>query len=203
VGIPLLSLHLHGIHVEGIVHPFITPQEAMGEDIPDRSQSHEPCLAGFGLSQTPEPVAYGIAVRDLVSLHQLEHRAFPPQLPKIFQAPAAGLEQEHQAVHKCRRRITTVAAGTRKMPVSKFPQPYAMVILGEKGQPAMRGQLLLGFFDLETKNGLSYHGPTLLVKGFAWRQSFYIRFYSGQQGFLFVMTILLSRDLGGRNSIFA
>jgi len=36
----------------------------------------------------------------------------------------------------------------------------------------------------------------LLVKGFAWRQSFYIRFYSGQQGFFVSHGIFLSRDWG-------
>jgi len=35
-----------------------------------------------------------------------------------------------------------------------------------------------------------------LVKGFAWRQSFYIRFYSGQQGFFVSHGIFLSRDWG-------
>jgi hypothetical protein len=75
------------------------------------------------------------------------------------------------------------------MSISQGPDSYPVIVFREKGQSSVRSQFFLGFFDLEPKDGLSYHVPTLLVKEFACRQSLYTRFYSGQQGFLFLRPI--------------
>jgi hypothetical protein len=52
------------------------------------------------IAHAPEPIAYGVAVGNLVPAYQLQKRAFPPQLPKVLQAPASCLKQENQAIDK-------------------------------------------------------------------------------------------------------
>jgi hypothetical protein len=69
------------------------------------------------------------------------------------------------------------------MPVSQFPEAYAVIVLRQEGQTSVCGERLLCFFDLESEDCLAYHDFTLLVKGFACRQSLYTRSLSGQQGF--------------------
>jgi hypothetical protein len=68
--------------------------------------------------------------------------------------------------------------------VGKIPKTHAVIVLRQEGQPSMRREWLFCFFYLESEYRLSYHDFTLLVKRFAWRQSFYTRSLSGQQGFL-------------------
>jgi len=54
----------------------------------------------------------------------------------------------------------------------------------------MRGECPFRFFDLESEDCLAHHDFTLLIKGFAWRQSLYTRSLSGQQGFLLLKRFL-------------
>ena len=160
-----------------------------------RAESPEP------LPHPAKPSSKRVRRGHLPDLQKLQESLVPDDHPKIFQAPTSPLQHQKQRNHVGRSRIPRSAPRSSKGSVNRPGKIQGAKKFPEQNQPRLGGHRVVGRFELEGKNVLSYHEVAPFVSPFGWvneclrQHPFYLK-RQGVSCFFSLFFLSQSRFLG-------